>query len=284
MGEGRLKIGVVATGGRIEPSVAERVREIAGSLYPSRAPEIDFHAQCFLSHGHFAGDDRTRAQAFLEIANDNRYDALWFARGGYGACRLAEMIVPKLKPQARKKLYLGYSDAGTLLAALYKEGFPNLAHGPMPVDITRDGGETAIRRALRYLVERAPDSLEPTVSEGAKTVAFNIIILSKLLGTPFEPDLTGHVLMLEEIGEYMYRTDRSLFHITSNPRLRRLAGIRMGRCNGVPVNEPDFGQTEEQVARYWCERSGIPYLGRADIGHDIDNKVVPFGAAPSPGV
>ena len=35
--------------------------------------------------------------------------------------------------------------------------------------------------------------------------------------------------------------------------------------------------TEEQVARFWCERSGIPYLGRADIGHDSDNRVVPFG-------
>jgi muramoyltetrapeptide carboxypeptidase LdcA involved in peptidoglycan recycling len=35
--------------------------------------------------------------------------------------------------------------------------------------------------------------------------------------------------------------------------------------------------TEEEVARYWCRRSGIPWLGRADIGHDADNKVVPFG-------
>jgi muramoyltetrapeptide carboxypeptidase len=31
------------------------------------------------------------------------------------------------------------------------------------------------------------------------------------------------------------------------------------------------------VVRYWCEASGVRYLGTADIGHDIDNKVVPFG-------
>jgi muramoyltetrapeptide carboxypeptidase len=36
---------------------------------------------------------------------------------------------------------------------------------------------------------------------------------------------------------------------------------------------------EEEVARYWCARSGIPWLGRADIGHDANNKVVPFGSA-----
>jgi len=83
--------------------------------------------------------------------------------------------------------------------------------------------------------------------------------------------------MLEEVAEYMYRIDRFLFHITSNPGVRRAAGIMLGRCNGIPSNEPDFGQTEEQIAQHWCAASGIPYLGRADIGHDIHNKVVPLG-------
>ena len=66
---------------------------------------------------------------------------------------------------------------------------------------------------MKWLVERSPESLEPSVREGAPTAA--------------------------------------------------------GRR--------DFGLSEEEVIRYWCERSGVPYLGRADIGHDADNKVVPFG-------
>jgi len=53
----------------------------------------------------------------------------------------------------------------------------------------------------------------------------------------------------------------------------------LGRCTGITSNEPDFGMNEEEIARYWCQRSGIPWLGRADIGHDIDNKIVPFGAS-----
>ena len=59
--------------------------------------------------------------------------------------------------------------------------------------------------------------------------------------------------------------------------VRRAAGLMLGRCSLIPENDPDFGRSEEEVARHWCERSGIPYLGRADIGHDVDNKVVPFG-------
>jgi muramoyltetrapeptide carboxypeptidase len=40
----------------------------------------------------------------------------------------------------------------------------------------------------------------------------------------------------------------------------------------------DFGRDEEEIVRDWCARGGIAYLGRADIGHDVDNKIVVFGA------
>ena len=257
--------------------MAEAVLHVAQALYPARPPELHFSPQCFLSSGHFAGDDETRARAFLEVANDEGFDALWFARGGYGACRLTEHLLPQLADAARRKTYLGYSDAGFLLAGMYKAGLTRLAHGPMPADIGRAGGEAAVKRALAFLVDGAADALETTVSPERPTAAFNITVLSHLLGTPLEPDLTGHVVMLEEVAEAMYRIDRALFHITSNAAMRGVAGIMLGRCSAIPANQPDFQKTEEEVARYWCDRSDIPYLGRADIGHDVDNKVVPFG-------
>ena len=277
MSNGGFRIGVVAPGARIEPVIAERVKAVAADLYPVRTPDIHFHPQCFLASGHVAGDDAARADAFAEVADDPAFDALWFARGGYGACRLAAALLPRLSDTARDKAYLGYSDAGSLLGALYNDGYTRLAHGPMPVDIDRDGGAAAVERALRFLVDHDPDALEPSITPGTKTAAFNLTILSQLLGTPFEPDLSDHVLMLEDVSEHMYRIDRALFHITSNPGIRRVAGIRLGRVSDIPSNDPDFGQSEEDVFRHWCGVSGIPYLGRADIGHDAANKVVPFG-------
>ena len=273
----KIKIGVMAPGSRIDRTVAERVEDIAAGLDPDRSIDIHFHPQCFLASGHFAGDDAARTDAFLDIANDGSFDALWFARGGYGSCRIAETSIAQLAAVARSKVYLGYSDAGSLLAGLHKEGFTGLAHGPMPSDILRAGGEAAVKRGLAYLIDRAPDALEASVSAETQTAAFNMAVLSQLLGTPLQPDLTDHVLMLEEVAEYMYKIDRFLFHITSNPDVRRVSGIMLGRCSGIPSNEPDFGQTEEETTQHWCEASGIPYLGRADIGHDIHNKVVPLG-------
>src|SRR3546814_9324438 len=77
------------------------------------------------------------------------------------------------------------------------------------------------------------------------------------MGTPWLPDLSGHVLMLEEVGEYVYRIDRALAQVTSSPAVRVAAGIRLGRCSDIPPNDPDFGRDEEAVAREWCMRSGI---------------------------
>ncbi len=279
----KCKIAVVAPGSRLPSDVAARVQTLAAKLYPGGAAEIHFHPQCLEAHGHFAGDDALRTQAFLEVANDETYDAVWCARGGYGSCRVAEAVIRGLTQVARHKAYVGYSDAATLLAGLYRAGFEAVAHGPMPADILRERGDVAVARALAWLVDAAPETLEPTVGHARKTAAFNMTILSQLLGTPLQPDLEGHVLMLEEVSEAMYRIDRSLFHITSNAQIRKVAGIKLGRCNRIPSNEPDFGMTEEEVARYWCRRSGIPWLGRADIGHDVDNKVVPFGRIASAG-
>jgi muramoyltetrapeptide carboxypeptidase len=273
-----LRIGVVAPGTRIEPALAERVKAFAADSFLDRAPEIIFHPQCFASAGHFAGDDDTRLKAFVEYANDPTLDAVWFAKGGYGACRIAEAALAQLNGASRVKTYLGYSDNGALLGGLYARGYENVVHGPIPVDMTRSGGEGAVKRALSWLIERSPESLELGVMFDAKNAAFNITVFQSMLGTSLEPDLSGHTLLLEDVGEYLYRLDRALFQITSSANVRSVKGIKLGRVSDVPENDKPFGANEEEIVRYWCAKAGIAYLGRADIGHDVENKVVPFGA------
>src|SRR5690606_6945183 len=83
--------------------------------------KLVFHEQCFAQSGHFAGDDDTRCAALVEMANRGDIDAIWFARGGYGACRIAEAAVAQMNDGARNKAFLGYSDQGNMLGALYRE-------------------------------------------------------------------------------------------------------------------------------------------------------------------
>lgn len=271
-----VRIGIVAPACRLDEAVAARVRDLAAAEHGAQVALV-FHPQCFLQQGHFAGSDAARAAAFMDVVNDPGFDAVWFARGGYGSFRILEQALGRIDmAEARRKMFLGYSDLGSLLGALYSRGL-GVAHGPMPADIARSGGEVAVRRALDFLVGRNPGACEVSLVPGQRYVAFNLTILSRLIGTSHFPDLDGHVVLLEDVSEYMYNIDRMMAHLVSYPPFRRVAGVRLGRCSQIPPNDPDFGQDEAEVVSHWCRTAGIAYLGRADIGHDVENKVVPFG-------
>ena len=107
-------------------------------------------------------------------------------------------------------------------------------------------------------------------------MAFNLTVLSNLLGTPLEPDFAGVDLLIEDVGEHLYRIDRSMFHVTASPGIRTVRRIRLGRVTDILPNDPDFARDEAAIVEQWCERSGISFGGRADIGHDAANRVVPF--------
>lgn len=272
-----MKIGIVAVSSRFARERGEAIQAWFDLNFPARDVSVVFHPNTFEKSGHFAGDDAARADALVEFANDPRLDAIWFARGGYGSCRIAEAVLPRLTEVARSKRYMGYSDVGSILALLYKAKFPHVAHGPMASDGVRN--DATAHRALDWLRKGATEGLEPSLRVDPRpAVAFNLTVFDQLLGTPLEPDLTDHVLMLEDVSEAAYRIDRMMFHLTSQPSMHGLAGIRAGRFTDVTPNEPDFGLTGEQIVEDWCRRSGIPYLGTADIAHDRHNKVVPFGS------
>ena len=266
-----MKIAVVAPSCPLKREAADTVSAIVDGRGDC---ELWIHPQCFLSVGHFAGSDTERLAALFEVMADPSVDAVWFARGGYGSNRIAEAAVYGLTEPARSKQFMGYSDGGFLLAAFHRAGL-SVAHGPMPQDVLRDGGDAAVNRALDWLVRRDPASLEPQIEQPA--FAFNLTVLSSLLGTPLEPELTGADLLIEEVSEHHYRIDRLMFHLTASANVRGVARLRLGRVSDIPANDVDFGHDEVAIVRDWCERSGIPFGGRADIGHDAANRVVPFG-------
>ena len=272
-----MRIGVVAPARTVSREGSARMAAFMALTYPQH--DIVFHPQCYLTQGHFAGSDEVRAKAFLEFANDASIDAIWFARGGYGSNRILERVMPQLGPAARTKTYMGFSDMGFLLGALYARriGFP--AHASMASSMGRNDSGEAPGWALSWLINKDKKALEPSLLNGKPAAAFNLAILTAMIGTPWLPDLTDHVLMIEEVGEPMYRLDRMLFTMAHATQLKGIAGVRLGAVSDVVDNDVPFGETAEEMMHRWCREMGVPYLGRAEIGHIELNRVVPFGVS-----
>lgn len=266
-----IRIAVCAPSTPILPEDEARAQALIAAEFPGM--ELVVHPQSFFADGHFAGSDAQRLSALVECANDSSFDAVWFARGGYGACRIAEDALRQFGKAANDKLWLGYSDAGYLLAGLYRQRIGRPVHAPMLACGRREGGLDALRRVLGFVAgERT--GLEPSL-QTHPTVAFNLMTLAMVAGTPLMPGLAGHVVMVEEVSEHLYAVDRLFFHLTAH--LGGVAGLRLGRISDVPENDRAFGVSAEQIARHWCARHSIAFLGQADIGHDAANKIVPFG-------
>lgn len=271
-----MRIGVLAASSVANPDVIAPVSAFAAIAFPD--VDLLFHPQCYASDGHFAGSDAVRAAAFVDYANDPTIDAIWFLRGGYGSNRLLHAVLPQLNEAARRKTYLGYSDVGFLLGALYARRIGHPVHGPMASDIRRTRGDETVARALGWMARRDRRGLEPGLG-GQPAAAFNLSILAALVGTPFLPDLADHVLIVEEVSEAMYAIDRMLFTLGNATQLRSIAGVRLGAVTAVKENEPDWGEPLDAMMQRWCRDLGVPYLGRAEIGHTQENRVVPFGVA-----
>ncbi len=278
-----VTIGVTAPARAIGREIADRVSRLARDRFPDGNLRLVFHEQCFLEEGHFAGSDDIRAQAFVEMANDPKIDALWFARGGYGSGRILDSV-SQLTDAAYRKSYLGYSDVGFLLGRLYADGIGAQAHGPMVQDISREGGENAVTRALQWFcaLKHGDRPRIESIPKRSPVVAFNITVLAHMAASPWMPALQGHILYLEDVAEYLYRIDRACAAIFSSEKMRGLEGVRLGRVSEVPENDVDFIHNAEEIVTHWAKMIDVPFLGECDIGHDSENKIVPFGSPDEP--
>jgi muramoyltetrapeptide carboxypeptidase len=276
-----MRIGVVAPARTVSRESSLRLAAFMALNWPRH--DIVFHPQCYLEHGHFAGTDEQRTAAFLEFANDPAFDAIWFARGGYGSNRILEAAMPRLSAAAGHKTYIGFSDIGFLLGALYARRIGRQAHGAMASSIGKDDHGDSAGWVLNWLINGDRSGLEPSL-DGRPAAAFNLAILTSMIGTQWLPDLTDHVLYIEEVDEPLYRIDRMLFQMAHATQLRGIAGVRLGAVsavqdNGEAAGTYTFGETVDEMIVRWCREMGKPYLGRAEIGHVERNRVVPFGVS-----
>ena len=253
-------------------------------------------AHLFDRDGYLAGADALRAADLNAMFADDRIDAIWCVRGGYGASRILPLLDYEQMRRAPKAL-VGYSDITALHMALHTRADLVSFHGPVawrsftpyslgqlkrvlfePAVPVRLGGAPPFERAEGQVErENRVTTLVPGVARG-RLLGGNLCLMAHLTGTPYAADLRGAILFLEDVDEPYYRIDRFLTQLWLSGRLDGVAGVAFGKFTRC---EPSASYVQnrvlEDVLAERCRALGVPAVAGLMIGHIDDQTTLPLG-------
>ncbi len=233
----------------------------------------------FERDGYLAGSDERRL-AELQDALDGDVPCVWCVRGGYGTIRLLERLDLSRFAEL-PKLLIGFSDITFLQWDLWRRTGIRLIHGPMVAgeqfQRADDANDAWYRRLL---MDTSPPGIAPIgafecVAAGRATGRLfpgNLTLIVHLLAARRCPDLAGAILVIEDIGEALYRVDRMLATLRLSGAVDRIAGLVFGDFGGVDA--ATVRRLAEETAR---ALGGVPCVTGAQFGHGERNTALPVG-------
>jgi muramoyltetrapeptide carboxypeptidase len=268
-------VGIAAPAGVVDREQLERGEHMLRRL----GFEPRHRSDIFERRGYLAGDDERRADELMELVRDPQVEAIICARGGYGCHRIVSRLDAAVVRRAAKPL-VGYSDVTTLLLWQRRRAGLMGIHGPM---LERDlaPGSESIQSLQRALTGSGPPLrlAGKTVSGGwaeGRLVGGSLSLVVASLGTPWEIDTRGAILMLEDTGEPPYRIDRMLQHLLAAGKLAEVVGVGVGGTVGCEDDRyPDLG-VDVLLAEILAPL-GVPVLSELPFGHGVENVAWPFG-------
>ena len=274
------------------PADPERVRASI-SYFEGRGYSVRVGEHICDTHHYLAGSDRDRAADLMAAFADPDVGAVFCARGGYGSGR----ILPHLDYQllARNpKVLMGFSDTTALLLALYRRiGLVCFTGALTDFDLASPAPEPLLESSLwRCLTSCRPLGRLPVEStelqvlrHGRATgplIPANLALLCSLMGSPYSPDLSGAILLLEDVGEYPYRIDRMLNQLRLAGILAAAGGLVFGPFRDCfTPEEMEQSPTLEQMLTDLTDGTEIPMVTGFPYGHLPRRLVLPIGVSAS---
>ncbi|MHB1460450.1 MAG: S66 peptidase family protein [Armatimonadota bacterium] len=245
---------------------------------------------CFQRTGYLAGSDRCRADDLNAMFADPIIDGIICLKGGYGTPRILDLLDYETIA-AHPKLFAGYSDITALLVAIYQRCHMVTFHGPMPAScmipeldsFSHDSMLKAISTTdpIGQLVNPEGGVEIRTLVGGCaegEMVGGNLSLIAAMMGTPYELDTRGKLLVLEEISEEEYRVDRMLTQLRLAGKLEQCAGIILGTWSGCHTENGYAGnQTLAEVFNDIVRPVGRPTIIGFQVGHCTPKITLPFG-------
>jgi muramoyltetrapeptide carboxypeptidase len=269
-------LGIAAPGGPVDPQ-----RVAAGEALLQRAGFRTWHRDDLTAQrGYLAGDDARRAAELMQLVQDPAIDGIVCARGGYGCDRILGRLDAAAVRRAAKPL-VGYSDVTTLL--LWQQRCAGLAgfHGPM-----LERGDDVDPCSLELLAAQLRGDCElPLCLRGegrgggradGPLVGGSLSLVAASIGTPWQVDARGALLLLEDVGERPYRIDRMLRQLRASGALDGVVGLGFGDLSSCVDDR--WGSKVEDVIDEFTRPLGVPVVSGLPFGHTRCNATWPVGA------
>jgi muramoyltetrapeptide carboxypeptidase len=243
--------------------------------------------------GYLAGSDDDRLSDLNWALQDSSIGAIWCLRGGYGVTRILHRVDYQAMARQPKPL-IGFSDISALLNAVTARTAVVTFHGPVARAAMPEFSRWHFERVLTRTdaagrLGRLPQPADVLVPQEHRLVTLhggtaegplfggNLTLLQCLIGTPWFPDLSGAILFLEDVGEQLYRVDRSLAHLRAVGALDRLAGVAIGRFTELDRAGRDGALGFDQVLATYFAPLSIPLAYGFPIGHIDAQWTLPLG-------
>jgi muramoyltetrapeptide carboxypeptidase len=280
-------------------SVPERENiDRAIARYEEMGFRVKTYGDIYRRWGYLAGDDETRAEELMQAVSDPTVAAIFPARGGTGVTRLLDVLDYSVF-RRHPKILAGFSDITALHAALQTQAGWVTFHSPHPNDgIGKENGfpDVTARTFWRTLLaenysphQKQGYQIPLTDEERAKITTLvggkaqgqliggNLALITALLGTPYEFDMTGSILFLEDVGEAPYRVDRMISQLRLAGKLEVLNGIVLGQFTDCEPAEDKPSLSLCEIFDEYFSGLGIPVIENFPTGHTSENVTLPLG-------
>lgn len=278
------RLGICAPSGSV--SDPERVGQAADKL-KSLGFEVRVSPGCADSYGYLAGTDETRARDLNALFADPGIDGIVCLKGGYGTPRILDLLDWDMIA-GNPKVFVGYSDITAIHLGLYALSRLASFHGPMPSsDMIPEFDDFSAKSLLAAIatkgalgrIENPPgrvlECLVPGRAEG-RLIGGNLSLVAATIGTPWQIDARGAIILLEDIDEAPYRVDRMLTQLRLAGVFRECRGIVLGdwnNCRAAP------GKKSLELAEVFRDvlPADRPILANLAAGHCQPKLTLPLG-------
>lgn len=269
------KIGIIA------PSVGLNDKDITPTInYFKNIGLIPVFAKNLSkNYRYMAGTDKERADNINKLFKDNSIKALFCLRGGAGATRMLDLLDYDLIKQNKKPVF-GLSDSTALQNALITKTNTTSYTGFLPL---YDLGDE-INKTLDASLQKTLFNNHQTIISGncfkkgeckGKIIGGCLSVLTYLCGTQYFPNLSGKILLLEDIGEKTYKIDLMLNQLKQQKNFNRLKAIIIGQFHNCIISDKEDGTIEDCIKDF-TNGLNIPIITNFAYGHIKERYVVPL--------